>query len=329
MAAIALASRERRISAPLRWLGAEIVRFVPVALLSTIIVFGITALAPANVAATIAGETATPAQIAAINHQLGLDRSVPAQYASWLWKALHGNLGVSYFTRIPVLTSIEQAFPVDLSIVLGATLIAVITGFAGGLIAAVRPNGLVDRLITGLASIALALPEFWFGILLTIFLAVKLRLFPASGYVTTSMSLEGWARHIVLPSVTLAAPVAAVVARQLRISVIKELEENYVTGVVVRGFSRRRILFKHVLRNSAAPTVATIGLYVPSLLGGAVIAEIVFALPGLGQLALNAAQAHDIPVIQGVLLVTIAVVLLSNLAVDALLGWLRPGVRRS
>jgi peptide/nickel transport system permease protein len=329
MAAVALEARQRRIFAPLRWLGAEILRFVPVALLATVIVFAITALSPANVAATLAGQTATPAQIAAINEQLGLNRSIPAQYGSWLWKALHGNLGASYFTKIPVLTSIKQAFPVDLSIVCGATLTAVLVGFSAGLAAAVRPNRLLDRAITALASLALAIPEFWLGILLAILVAVKIRLFPASGYVATTTSFSGWARHIVLPSVTLAAPVAAVIARQLRISVIKELEENYVTGLVVRGLSRRRILFKHVLRNSAAPTVATIGLYVPSLLGGAVIAEIVFALPGLGQLALSAAQEHDMPVIQGILLVTIAVVLLCNLAVDALLGWLRPGVRRS
>ena len=329
MAVLALSLRQGRISAPFRWLGAEILRFVPVVLLSTLITFGITALAPDDTAAQIAGQGGTPAQIAAINHRLGLDRSFPDRYASWLWHALHGNLGVSYFTQIPVTASIEQRFPVDLSIALFALLFSVVGGVVGGLLAATHPGGLLDRSITALGSIALAIPEFWLAILLVIFLAVKIRLFPATGYVTTSTSLVDWARHLVLASVTLAAPVAAVIARQLRISTLNELDENYVTGVLVRGFSGRRILFKHVLRNSAAPAVATIGISMPSLLGGAVIAETVFALPGVGQLAIDSAQAHDIPVIQGILLVTIGVVLLSNLTVDALLGWLRPGVRRS
>jgi peptide/nickel transport system permease protein len=201
--------------------------------------------------------------------------------------------------------------------------------FIVGLLAASRPNGIVDRAITALASIALAIPEFWFAILLVIFFAVKIRLFPATGYVTMATSTSQWAQHLILPSLTLAVPVAAVIARQLRISILKELDENYVTGALVRGYSRRRIMYKHVFRNGAAPAVATVGLYIPSLLGGAVIAETVFALPGVGQLAIDSAQAHDIPVIQGVLLVTIVVVLISNVTVDALLGWLRPGVRRS
>jgi peptide/nickel transport system permease protein len=329
MAAVALTIRHRRISAPLKWLGVEVLRFVPIALLSTMITFGITALAPDDTAAQLAGDTGTPAEIASLNHSLGLDRPFPERYMTWLWHALHGNLGASYFTRIPVTTSIQQRLPVDLSITLFAMLFALVLGFSGGLLAASRPNGVVDRVITGLGSMALAIPEFWLAILLVIFFAVKIRLFPATGYVTTSTSVVSWGRHLILPSLTLAAPVAAVVARQLRISILTELDENYVTGVLVRGFSHRRILFKHVLRNGAAPAVATIGIYLPSLLGGAVIAETIFSLPGVGQLAIDSAQAHDIPVIQGVLLVTIAVVLISNLAVDALLGWLRPAVRRS
>jgi peptide/nickel transport system permease protein len=298
-------------------------------LLSTLITFGVTALAPDDTAAQLAGDTGTPGEIAALNHQLGFDQPWPERYGTWLWHALHGNLGSSYFTKIPVATSIVQRFPVDLSIAIFALLFAIVLGFSGGLLAAARPNGIVDRAITALGSIALAIPEFWLAILLVIFFAVKIKLFPATGYVTTSTSTPEWARHMILPSLTLATPVAAVIARQLRISILKELDENYVTGVLVRGYSRRRILFKHVLRNGAAPAIATVGLYVPSLLGGAVIAETVFALPGIGQLAIDSAQAHDIPVIQGVLLVTIAVVLVSNLTVDALLGWLRPGVRRS
>jgi len=327
--ALAVAINPKRISATLRWAGAEFLRFVPVALISTLITFGVTALAPDDTAAQLAGDTGTLQEIANLNHAFGFDQPWPQRYVTWLWHALHGDLGVSYFTQIPVTTSIAQRFPVDLSIAIFALVIAIVLGFGGGLLAASRPNGVVDRAITALGSLALAIPEFWLAILLVIVFAVKVRLFPATGYVATSQGLGQWARHMILPSLTLATPVAAVIARQLRISMLTELDENYVTGALVRGYSRRRILFKHVLRNGAAPAVATVGLYTPSLLGGAVIAERIFALPGIGALAIDAAQAHDIPVIQGVLLVTIAVVLVSNLTVDALLGWLRPGVKRS
>ena len=299
--------------------------FVPVALLSTLITFLIGYLSPASPAAQLAGETATPAQLAALNHQLGLDRSFIHQYSTWLWRAFHGDLGSSFFSKIPVSQSIEQRLPVDLSIALLAIVVAVIVGFAAGIAAAARQGGLLDRTITAVCSVALAVPEFWLGILLVIVFAVRLRLLPASGYTTTGTSPTGWLRHIVLPGISLAIPVAAVIARQLRTSLVGVLDENYITGAVIRGLGPRRILFKHALRNAAAPAVATIGLVVPQLLGGAVIAETVFALPGLGQLALDATQTHDLPVIQGILLVTVAVVLLTNAATDAALGWLRPG----
>jgi peptide/nickel transport system permease protein len=304
-------------------------RTLPVALVSTLIVFLMTYLATANPAAQKLGDNATPADIARLNAQWGLDRGFLAQYGSWLGKALRGDLGVSYFSDVPVAHSIGQRLPVDLSIALVAIVVAVVAGFTAGIAAAVRRGGIVDRAVTAIASVLVTIPEFWLAMMAIVVFAVTLRWLPSGGYVAFGQDPAGWLRHMLLPGGSLGLTVAASVARQLRTSLVAALEEDYIVGARVRGLSARRVLFGHALRNAAAPAVAAIGLAVPTLLGGAVIAESIFGLPGLGQLALNGAPSHDIPVIQGVLIVTIAIVIVSNLAVDAVLAWLRPATRRS
>jgi peptide/nickel transport system permease protein len=243
---------------------------VPVALISTFIVFLMTYLASANPAAQKLGENATPEAIARLNHSWGLDRGFFEQYVSWLGHAVTGDLGTSYFTDTSVGQAIGQRLPIDLALTVVALVTAIVLGFAAGTIAAVRRGGVVDRVVTLVASVLITIPEFWLAIM-----------------------------AVVLFSVTL------------------------------RGLSSRRILFGHALRNAAAPAIATVGLAVPTLLGGAVIAESIFGLPGLGQYALNGAQSHDVPVIQGVLVATIAIVLISNVVVDALLARLRPATRKA
>ncbi len=297
---------------------------VPVAAISTLIVFGMTYLATANPAAQKLGDTATPAAIARLNHHWGLDRSFLDQYGTWLGHALRGNLGVSYFSDVPVAQSIGQRLPVDLSITVVAIAVAVLAGFAAGIVAAVRRDGIVDRAITVVASVLVTIPEFWLAIMAIVVFSVALRWLPSGGYVPFAQDPVQWLRHMALPGASLGLTVAATVARQLRTSLVATLEEDYIVGARVRGLSARRVLFVHALRNAAPPAVAALGLAVPTLLGGAVIAESIFGLPGLGQLALNGATSHDIPVIQGVLVVTIGLVLVSNLAVDALLVRLRP-----
>jgi peptide/nickel transport system permease protein len=296
----------------------------PVALMSTLIVFLMTYLATANPAAQKLGDTATPADIARLNAEWGLDRGFFAQYGTWLWHALHGNLGVSYFSDVPVAESIGERLPVDLSIAVVAVVVGVLAGFAFGILAAVRRDGIVDRAVTAVSSVLVTIPEFWLAIMAIVVFSVTLRWLPSGGYVPLTRDPVAWLEHMLLPGVTLGLTVAASVARQLRTSLVAELERDYVVGARVRGLSPRRVLFVHVLRNAAAPAVATVGLAVPVLLGGAVIAESIFGLPGLGQLALNGATSHDIPVIQGVLITTVAIVLVSNLAVDAVIARLRP-----
>lgn len=302
---------------------------LPVALISTLIIFLLTYLSTANPAAQALGQDATPAAIARLNRLWGLDRPFFAQYFSWLGHALEGNLGHSWFTGISVSQSIGQRLPVDLSIAVVALVLALLIGFPAGIAAAVRQGSPIDRAVTACSAIAITIPVFWVGIMLVVVFSVRLRWLPATGYAPPDAGLGQWLSHAILPGFALSLLVAAVVARQLRASMIAALDENYVVGARVRGLSSRRILLVHMLRNAAAPTVAAIGLEIPQLLGGAVITETVFALPGIGQYALDGAQTHDVPVIQGVLIVMVALVLVCNLGVDLLLGWMRPSTRRA
>ncbi|MDO9354473.1 MAG: ABC transporter permease [Solirubrobacteraceae bacterium] len=314
--------------APSRWARLLLLGVVPVALISTLLIFLMTYLSTADPAAEKLGETATAADIAALNHQWGLDQGFLTQYARWLGNAIQGDLGISYFTDTSVSEAIGQRIPIDLSITIVAIIVAIVLGFGFGILAALRRGGRADRAVTAVAATLTTIPEFWLAIMFVVFFAVTLSWLPSGGYVPFTEDPGLWLQHMILPGTSLGLTVAAQVARQVRNSLVATLEEDFVTGARVRGLSPRRVLFGHALRNASAPAIATIGLAIPALLGGAVIAESIFGLPGLGQYALGGAQSHDIPVIQGVLIVSIGLVLITNLLVDALLGWLRPATRR-
>ncbi|MCW2540566.1 MAG: Peptide/nickel transport system permease protein [Frankiales bacterium] len=303
-----------------RWLGI----FVPVILVSTFLVYGLGALSNANPAASVLGDTATPADIARINHQFGLDRPFFSQYVHWLGNALQGNLGSSYFTQIPVSQSISQRLPVDLSLAIVAALFAVIFGGLAGTLAAVKQGSWIDRGITLASTLLATLPAFVVGIGLVVIFSTTLKVLPSAGYTGFTVNTGQWFERILLPSLALSLELGVGIARQLRTSLVEELRKNYVTGAVVRGLRPSRILIVHALRNAAGPALTVLGAGVPLLIGGAVVTETVFALPGLGQLALSSAAQRDVPVVQGVLLVTSALVIVSNLVVKAALGWLRP-----
>jgi len=309
-------------------IGQILLSTLTVALFSTLLIFALAYFSPSNPAATKLGENATPAAIAHLNHAMGLDRGFFAQYFSWIGNAIHGDFGVSWFSGVPVGKSIATGLPVDLSVTGVALVMALLMGIPAGIVAGTRRGGFLDRGINALSSTAITLPVFWIGMVLVIVFAVKAKWLPATGYVPPSAGLWAWLSHLLLPAFALAVGVAAVISRLLRNSLVAALDENFVVGATVRGLSPRRILYRHVLRNALAPTVTIIGLEIPQLLGAAVVTEALFALPGLGQLALTAAQEHDLPVIQGVLLVMVAIVLVCNLGIDALLGWLRPATRR-
>jgi peptide/nickel transport system permease protein len=307
------------------WLGVVI----PIVAISSFVTYSLGALSGIDPGAAILGQDdATPAAIAHLDRALGLDQPLVEQWLHWLERAVQGDLGRSYFTQIPVAQSIAQRLPVDLSIAGLAALIAIVVGGVTGTLAGTHRGSWIDRVVTPVCSAVSTLPAFVVGIVLFVLFAMVLRVLPGSGYVGPTTSITQWLRHIILPSLALSAQVAVDIARQLRTSLVTVLDENYIVGARVRGLSRRRILWRHALRNAAGPAVTVLGIDVPVMIAGAVAAEAVFSLPGLGQLVLESASTHDIPVVQGVLLVTSTLVIVTNLTVNALLRWLRPGDAR-
>ncbi|AEH09395.1 MULTISPECIES: ABC transporter permease [Protofrankia] len=333
MTEITLGPRGRRAGATrvllpaVRRVAALLATLVIMALVSSLVIFALTFLSPSDPAAQKLGQNATPEQVAELRHLWGLDRPFVVQYFSWLGDAVSGDLGRSYFSDIPVAQSLGQRLAVDLSIVSVAVVLAVLFGAAAGIAAAVRRGSVVDRLVTAVSSLALTVPVFLVGVMLVVLFAVTWRWLPASGYVPIAKDPLDWLRHVIMPGFALSLLPGAVVARQLRTSLVSALGENYVVGARLRGLSPAHILFGHTLRNAAGPALATLGLELPDLLGGAVVVETVFGLPGIGRYALQGATSHDVPVIQGVLLVTVAFVLISNITVDTLLSRLRPATR--
>jgi peptide/nickel transport system permease protein len=321
-----LASRVAGIAAPV---GRMLLITVTVFLLASMLTFALGALSGANPAAAVLGETATPDDIARMNHQFGLDVPIWQQYLTWLGHALQGDLGVSWFTTVPVTDSIRTALPVDLSIAGLALLIAVVVGGAAGIAAALSNGGVIDRSVTVVCSVLATMPPFVVGIALIVVFSVKLDLLPSGGYVPIGQDPVEWLRFAILPAIALSVDAAGALARQLRTSLIGALRENYATGAEMRGFSRRRVLFGHVLRNASGPALAVLGFAVPTIIGGAVIAEKLFNLPGIAQLALQSAEQGDVPVILGTLMVTVVVVLIASTIVNLLQTALNPLARRA
>ena len=319
----AASPRPRRARIVLGRLAGGLGVLVPILFLSSFITYSLGALSNSNPAATILGQdAATPAAVAKMDKALGLDKPLLVQYWDWLTQAAQGHLGVSWFTGIPVSQSIAQRLPVDLSIAVLAVILAVLIGGTAGTVAAIRRGGWFDRGVTLVCSAVSTLPAFVVGIILVVVFAVAWRLLPANGYVGPTGGIIPWLQHIILPSLALSLQVAADIARQLRTSLVSVLEQNYIVGARVRGLPYRRILVRHALRNASGPAITILGIDFPLMLAGAVAAEVVFSLPGLGQLLLDSAQTRDIPVVQGVLLVVAAFVIVVNLLVNTTLNLL-------
>lgn len=281
---------------------------VTVFLLATFATFALGAASGSNPAAVALGEVATQADVDRLNHLFGLDRPFLVRYVDWIAGAVTGDLGTSWFTSIPVADSIAQAFPVSLSIAIGAILLALLGGFTGGILAAISRGGVVDRLVTLLSTVSATVPAFVAAIALILLFAYAIPIFPVAGYVPPTQSLGGWLMCLVLPSIALSLDAGADIARQLRTSLVGTLQENYVVGARVHGLAPGRIIFRHALPIASTPALSVLGVHAPRLVGGAVITEVIFGMPGLGQLANRSALQGDVPVVQGVLLVTIAMV---------------------
>jgi peptide/nickel transport system permease protein len=300
---------------------------ITVFLIATFLTFALGAWSGSNPAAVALGEFATPEDIARLNAYYGLDRPFFVRYFDWLGAALTGDFGESWFTGIPVSLSIWQAFPISLSIAVGATLVAIVVGAGSGILAAVTRGSWVDRLVTGWCAVLATVPAFVAGIALILLFAFVIPIFPVGGYVAPDVNLGAWFACLVLPSVALSLDASADLSRQLRTTLVGSLAQNYVVGATVHGLGRPRIVLGHALPNALGPAVATLGLHVPRLVGGAVITEAVFGMPGLGMLARQGALSGDVPIVQGVLLVSIVLVVLSGVIVGFVLSRIGGGER--
>jgi peptide/nickel transport system permease protein len=308
--------------------GRTIAIFVPVFFVATFATFLLRALSGLNPARIQLGQNATPLEINRLEASYGLDRGFFAQYGSWLTGVLHGNLGRSWSNGYPVSTLIRDGLTISLTVATLALILGVGFGLALGSLAAVRRSTWIDRGITSLLSIVSTIPAFVIGIVLVEVVAVELKLLPSAGFVPFSQGFWPWLSHVLLPALALSFGCMASVARQLRAGLIGAYRENYVIGATVRGLSRRRIFFRHVLKNGIGPAVAVLGLEFPALIGGSVIVESIFALAGFGQFAATSAQMGDVPSVQGVLVVSIVLVVTFNLIVNLLLGRISPASQR-
>jgi peptide/nickel transport system permease protein len=287
---------------------------------------------PAAVARTLAGREATPEVVAQVSHRLLLDQPLWVQYGHFLWLLLHGNLGYSFYHGQSVNSILAAAFPITLSLVLGAAVLWIVMGVLSGVLSAVRARSLADRTFTGLALIFYSMPTFVLGLLLLLVFYYELTIhgihaFPGSGYTKFTVSPIEWFRGLILPWFTLALVSAATYTRLTRGSMLDVMGEDYIRTARAKGLSERRVIFRHSLRAALTPIVTQFGLDVGILLGGAVITEVVFGMPGLGYTAVQSIQQQDLPVIIGVVIVASTAVVVANIVVDAFYAVLDPRVR--
>lgn len=279
-----------------------------------------------GIARAVLGETATLEQVQAKYVELGLDQPAPQQYLTWLGNALHGDLGRSFLTAEPVSQMVAIRFPVTLTLVFLTLLFTLLISVWLGVTAAVR-GGASDKVLQVLAIIGAAIPNFIVAVVLVSVFAVTLRWLPATGWVPLSVDPVGWARSLVLPVTAILVGTAAGGAMQIRGTMLDELRKEYVQTLRTRGVSERSVLYKHALRNAAGPGLIGMGMMAVVMLGGSVLIERIFALPGLGLLAATSTQSGDVPVVMGCVLCTVLAVVVINLVVDLLLGVLNPKVR--
>ncbi|MEV0732922.1 ABC transporter permease [Polymorphospora sp. NPDC050346] len=305
----------------------RLLTMIPLVLLVVSGTFFLSLASNVDPAEIILGGNATQEQIDALRQQLGLDRPALEQYWTWLAGLLRGDLGTSLYTGASVTDLFLAALPVTLSLTAGGLVIGVVLGVGMGLLASVVAGTRLDRGIILLSTVGQAAPSFFVGMLIIYFLALQLGWFPATGYVPLTDSVGGWLHSLALPSLALGIGVAAALSRQARSSMITALQRDYTRTALSKGHSRRRVVFKHAGRNAASPVVTSISFQVAHLLGGAIVVERLFALPGLGSLTIDAVLRYDPNIIQAVVLFAVVVVVLVNLLVDVSYVWLNPKVR--
>ncbi len=298
-----------------------------VLLLSSIVVFvGLRAL-PGDTALALAGENRDPAALEAVREKYGLDKPVPVQYVTWLSHVVRGDLGESSKSGLPVADTIVDRLPVTLELAFWSLVIALGLGIPAGILAAVRPGGVVDYLGSGLALIGLSVPHFWLGLMLILIVSVELGWLPASGYTPFLEDPIENLKKMIMPAIVLGTSVAAIVMRQMRSAMLDSLGADYVRTARAKGMPERRVVWSHALRNSLLTVVTIVGLQLGILISGAVVTETVFVIPGFGKLTLDSVLQRDFALVQAVVLVVTFGYVLINLLVDVLYSVLNPRIR--
>ncbi len=295
-------------------------------------VFALFFVLPSNVARTLAGRQASPQTIALINHRLGLDQPIWKQYVDFVRNALHGDLGYDYYHQVPVTQIIGQALPITVSLAVGASIIWISLGVFNGVISAVFPRTLADRGMTVFALFFYSMPSFLLALVLLYFFYFRLTTaghawFPPGGYSPLATGVGQWANHLILPWVSLALLSAATYTRLTRASMLDVLGEDYIRTARSKGLSESRVVTRHALRSALTPVVTQFGIDLGQLVGGVVVTETVFSLPGLGKTSIDAINQQDLPVIIGIVLFASTAVVVANIVVDILYAVLDPRVR--
>jgi peptide/nickel transport system permease protein len=280
-------------------------------------------------AARFAGKSATPDTLALVRHRLGLDDPLPVQYWHFVSRLLHGDLGYSFATQSPVTSMIKDALPASLSLILGAAVLWLIAGIIAGTISATRARTLLDRSITVTVLIGISMPAFIVGLTLSYVLAVKIQIFPQTGFIPIQDNPVQWFQHLVLPWITLALLQSAIYTRLTRGSLLDVLGEDYIRTARAKGLPERKVIYRHGLRSALTPVVTQAGVDIGVLIGGTLVTETVFGLQGIGQMTVRSLTTGDLPVIMGVVLIAAFFVVLGNLVVDVAYSFLDPRVRLS
>lgn len=305
----------------------RIILVIPMLFGVSVLIFAIIRLVPGDPVLAVLGLHATPEQAAALRAQLRLDDPIHVQYVHWLGDALRGDFGYDYRSGEPISTRLANALPVTVQLAVMSMTLAILIGVTVGVLAAVFRGRIVDRIGQGLSMVGISIPDFWLGIMLILVFALGLGVLPSSGYIPLADDPIASVRHLLLPALALAAGLSAVLIRITRVSMLQVLEQDYVRFARSKGIPESKVVVKHSVRNASIPVVTILGMQAGYLLGGAIVVEQVFALPGVGRLVLDAVLQRNYPLAQAAILVITLMFILANLIADLLYGVLNPRLR--
>ncbi|MFD3155874.1 ABC transporter permease [Haloimpatiens sp. FM7330] len=306
----------------------RVLQAIPILFFVSILSFLLMNLAPGNPAQAFITVKMNPAQVAQVKSSLGLDRPIPIRYINWLMNILHGNFGYSYITHQPVTEEILARLPATVGLMGASMIISIIFAIPLGMISAFKKNKFFDNCTTIISYIGISIPSFWFALMLVILLSSKLKLLPSAGMHTIGVdSTLDVIKHSIMPCIVLSFPNIAVLTRYLRSSALNQFKEDYVITALSKGLSMKKVLYRHILKNSLLPLITILGMSLPELVSGAFITETIFGWPGMGKFGLNAVFNRDYPVIMATTMISSILLILGNLISDILYGILDPRIR--